>query len=125
MSNSLLLLFPVGAILIGITLWMLWNLRLSNEETPEEKLRPCPLCGHLLRKGERVRSSVTEIGDVEVRTYIKGCPFCLEGRKEKRTCPVCRNELESDMNVLAVSDPRVDKKRLRIKGCPRCYPQGF
>jgi len=93
----------------------------------EDRIRGyCPICGEGLRKGEKIRSSVTEIGNVEIQTKIKGCPYCLgEKANKKRACPVCKKPLPLENVILAVADPRVDKKKLSIRGCKLCWPQGF
>ncbi|MBX7056962.1 MAG: hypothetical protein K1X75_02775 [Leptospirales bacterium] len=120
-------------ILIGLTLglailliWMLLPLR-SRRQAPEEKPRGfCPLCKHPLMKGERVRSDQTEIGNIEVQTRIKGCPFCMgPSNRRKRSCPVCQRPVAQDEVILALADPRVDRLKLSIKGCRQCFPQGF
>ncbi len=122
------LLFVLAAGLIAGLIWMLFPLRFAAEPAPaEDRIRGyCPICGQGLRKGERIRSSVTEIGNVEIQTRIKGCPYCLgEKAKRKRSCPVCKTSLPEDQIILAISDPRVDKRKLAIRGCKNCYPQGF
>jgi formate dehydrogenase maturation protein FdhE len=127
MDSSYLLLFAFAALLIALLIWMLFSLGQQSAREPENPVRGyCPLCGQGLRKGEKIRSSVVEIGSVEVQTRIKGCPFCLgeQGRK-KRSCPVCKKEVGLDDVILALADPRVDKKKLSIKGCKNCYPPGF
>ncbi len=106
---------------------MLFPLRDSSDNREKQKPRGmCPICKQQLIQGERIRSDVTEIGDVEIQTRIKGCPYCLgEQGKRKRSCPVCKKKVPLDGVILALSDPRVDRKKLSIRGCKNCYPQGF
>lgn len=125
MDDGYLVLFGVGLGLIAVLIWMLFPIR--DRRTPEEKPRGfCPLCKHPLMKGERVRSDQTEIGNVEVQTRIKGCPYCLaSGARSKRHCPVCKKDVPVGEVILALADPRVDRLKLSIKGCKQCFPQGF
>ena len=127
MDLGYLILFGAFLGIIAFLIWMLYPL--NNRARPEEKdkiMGQCPVCGQPLRKGERLRSDITEIGDAEVRTYIKGCPYCMgELGKRKRTCPVCKKKTPMGEAVMALSNPKEDKKRLSIRGCKQCYPQGF
>ncbi len=127
MDTGYLILFGVGLGVIAFLLWMLFPISDRYNKEPKKDVRgKCPLCGHELLKGERIRSNQVEIGEVEVRTYIKGCPYCMAtGSRLKRTCPVCKKNVESDQSIMAVSDPRADRKKLGIKGCKNCWPQGF
>ncbi|MCE9599984.1 MAG: hypothetical protein K8S54_18635 [Spirochaetia bacterium] len=122
-------LFALAALLIAVLVWMLFGSRseIPVKKEPEGKIRGyCPICGEGLRKGERIRSSQVEIGNIEIQTRIKGCPYCMdETNKKKRTCPICKNPLALDQVILASADPRVDKNKLSIRGCKQCWPQGF
>ncbi|MCB1326735.1 MAG: hypothetical protein H7A21_15090 [Spirochaetales bacterium] len=125
METGHLILFAIGLGLIAFLIWMLFPIAVRSPV--EEKPRGfCPLCAHPLMKGERVRSDQTEIGDIEVQTRIKGCQFCMgPTAKRKRSCPVCKKDVKKDEVILALADPRVDRLKLKIKGCKACWPQGF
>jgi hypothetical protein len=107
------MLFPIG----------------ERRRSQVEKEKPrgfCPLCKQPLMAGERIRSDQMEIGDIEVQTRIKGCPYCMgPASRRSRNCPVCKNKVAKDEVILAISDPRVDRLKLSIKGCKQCWPQGF
>lgn len=127
MDSGYLILFGCGIGILSFLFWMLFSLKDSNLRNEKDKIRgSCPICGQGLKKGERIRSNVTEIGDIEIQTHIKGCPYCMGSiGKRRRSCPVCKKKLKSDAMILAISDPRVDRKKLSIRGCKKCYPQGF
>ena len=127
-DDGYFILFGIGLGLIAFLIWMLFPIadRRRRSKSKEKPRGFCPICKHPLMKGERIRSDQTEIGDVELQTWIKGCPFCLAvGSRQKRVCPVCKKKLEKGKVILAVSNPRQDKHKLAIKGCERCFPQGF
>lgn len=126
MDDSYLILFGIGLGIISFLLWMLFPIgdRAGLNEKKEKPRGFCPICGQGLQKGEKIRSSIMELGDVEVQTTIKGCPYCLEGNRS-RQCPVCKKKLKKDESILAFSDPQNNKNRLAIRGCKKCYPQGF
>lgn len=64
-----------------------------------EVLKPCPLCGTMLRRGETVRSEVFSGGNVpkpasgrpaDYLAHIHGCPYCYPSNPDHpRICPVC------------------------------------
>lgn len=127
MDTGYLILFGCGLGLVAMLLWMLFPISVTTTEKEPEKMRGhCPICAQGLRVGERIRSDVVEIGDIEVQTKIKGCPYCMGvlGNR-KRACPVCKKKLARDAVILAIADPRVDRRKLSIRGCRDCYPQGF
>ena len=124
MSPGYLFILFLGIFFLALLFWML--IPVNTASAPEEKARSkCPICSHPLQKGERLRSDIMEIGDVEVHTRIKGCPFCYGGKNAKRSCPICKNLLEGEEAILAVSYPKIDSRKLSIRGCKKCYPQGF
>lgn len=125
MDLDYLILMGLGVGLMAVLIWMLYTLNFRSK--PEPKVKGyCPICSTGLVKGEQIRSDQVEIGNVEVQTKIKGCPYCLGiADKRKRLCPVCKKKLALDEVILAISDPRVDRNRLSIRGCGKCYPQGF
>ncbi len=122
------ILFGIGLGLIAVLFWMLFPIGDSRRKK-DDKDKPkgfCPLCKQALYAGERIRSDQTEIGDVEVQTRIKGCPYCMGPTSRRaRNCPVCKNKVAKDEVILAISDPRIDRLKLSIKGCKQCWPQGF
>lgn len=128
MDSDFMILFGLGVGLMAFLIWMLFPIG-DRRRPPEKKDKPrgtCPICGQQLFKGERLRSDVTEIGDIEVQTRIKGCPYCMgEKDKRKRLCPVCKKKLPIGDVILALADPRVDRYKLSVRGCKNCYPQGF
>ena len=123
-DEGYLILFGIGLGIISFLLWMLFGIGNSTEE--KEKPRGiCPLCKQHLMKGERIRSDQVEIGDVEVQTKIKGCPYCMGMGRRPRNCPICKKKVGKDEVIIALSDPRVDRHKLKIMGCKNCWPQGF
>lgn len=126
MGDEYFIIIGVGLGLIAFLLAMLIPVSGRSEKKDRKNIRGyCPVCGHELYKGERIRSNVVEIGNMEIRTYIKGCPYCLGMQNRKRICPVCKEKLPKDKSIMAVSDPKGDTKKLSIRGCEKCYPQGF
>lgn len=127
MDNGYLILFGCGLGLVAVLLWMLLPIGGGGPEPPGRKARGnCPICGQGLFSGERIRSDVTEIGEIEVQTRIKGCPYCMGALGNRtRSCPVCKKKLPEGEVILAIADPRVDRRKLSIRGCRECYPQGF
>ena len=122
------MLFGIGLGLLAFLFWMLFPIG-DRKRAAEKKEKPkgiCPLCKQTLYAGERIRSDQLENGDVEVQTRIKGCPYCMgPTQRRARNCPVCKTKVEKDEVILAISDPRVDRLKLSIKGCKACWPQGF
>ncbi|MCB1172768.1 MAG: hypothetical protein KDK39_04345 [Leptospiraceae bacterium] len=126
MNDGYLIVFGLGLGLLAFLIWMLFSIRNYQPPAKEKPRGICPLCQHELMKGERIRSDQTEIGDIELQTWIKGCPYCMpESSRLKRRCPVCKKEVPKDGVILALSNPKIDARRLSIKGCQQCWPQGF
>ena len=98
-----------------------------------EVLKPCPLCGTLLKKGETVKSKVIEIGASgrhgqnqlgvkESVAHLFGCPYCWPGNPEHvRHCPACRVALKNEDYVIArYFEKEASKNHLHVLGCTVC-----
>jgi len=96
-----------------------------------EILKPCPLCGSMLKKGETLKTRIIEIGGTrserpkgvqEHRAEIMGCPYCWPAQKEHpRFCPACKRKLEDQELIYARYFERQEKKNhLRVLGCSKC-----
>ena len=122
-----LFLFAFCVLTAALLLGMLLSSHRPPRESPSKKPKGyCPLCGHTLYAGEKVRSNQEEIGDIEVRTRIKGCVYCINPEnKMPRSCPVCKKDVPLGEAIFAASNPRQDRLKLKIKGCQSCFPQGF
>ncbi|MEQ8350977.1 MAG: hypothetical protein RH862_05800 [Leptospiraceae bacterium] len=125
MSDTYFILFGLILGLLTFLLYLLVPIRQRRKKAEEDRIKGyCPVCGHALRTGERIRSNQLELGKSNLRTYIKGCPFCLGG-KTPRKCPVCREKLSKEDMVVAFSNPEEDKRKLKVMGCKKCFSQGF
>lgn len=121
MSSEILVILGISLSIISFLLWLIFDIQIKNK-TKEQKGH-CPICRHILFKGEKIKSEQIETPKVEIKTFIKGCYYCLT-KNEKRSCPICKKNLEKNQTVLAISyfdDP----KKLNIKGCKNCFPQGY
>lgn len=126
MSGEILLLLGIMIAVIAFLLSLLFSPRPVTSSREKDPIRGyCPVCGHDLRKGERVRSNQMQIGASDLRTYIRGCPFCTGAGSRNRSCPVCKKRLQGEESVVAFSNPEADRNRLSIRGCKKCYPQGY
>jgi hypothetical protein len=99
-----------------------------------EVLKPCPLCGTMLRRGETVRSVVFSGGaavskttgsrsgrPVDYLTHIFGCPYCHPANREHpRECPVCKKIVPDDGYVIARMFDKPDRKHVHVLGCTHC-----
>jgi len=98
-----------------------------------EVLRPCPLCGTMLRRGETVHSvvfsggkAVGSSGGSDTRpadylTHIFGCPYCYPANTQhRRECPVCRKTVPDDGYVIARMFDKPGKKHVHVLGCTVC-----
>jgi hypothetical protein len=103
-----------------------------------EVLKPCPLCGTMLRRGETVHSVVFSGGAsasadggqpssaqrrsrIDYLTHIFGCPYCHPANdKHARTCPVCDQEMPADGYVIARMFEKPGRKHVHVLGCTRC-----
>ncbi|MBI38696.1 MAG: hypothetical protein CMF59_03795 [Leptospiraceae bacterium] len=125
MSDTYFILIGLILGLLTFLLYLLVPIRQRKKKADEDRIRGyCPVCGHALRTGERIRSNQLELGKSNLRTYIKGCPFCLGGRTPRK-CPVCKEKLGKEEMVVAFSNPEEDKKKLKVMGCKKCFSQGF
>ncbi|HEB11287.1 MAG TPA: hypothetical protein ENI06_08760 [Spirochaetales bacterium] len=86
----------------------------------QRQAQPCPLCGSLLARGDRIRS-IAYPGRGEKIVHILGCPKCYpENDKIKRTCPVCRNILPPSGFMIGRMWETQGKKHLHVTGCSMC-----
>ncbi len=113
-------------LLIAMLLPIHFSTTTSPKKNTEKPKGHCPICKHALYSGEKVRSNQEEIGNIEVRTRIKGCIYCIDLKNQlRRQCPICEKNISIGEFVLAISDPRTNRLKLSIKGCRQCFPQGF
>ncbi len=122
-------IFLIIGIMIGIfsfLLWFIFDINFKGKKNENNVKGFCPLCNHPLKKGERIRSDQIETPKVEIKTFIKGCPYCLYQREyiKKRKCPICKNHLNTDQTIVAISTIE-NPKKLSLKGCKKCYPEGY
>ena len=107
-----------------------------------EVLKPCPLCGTMLRRGETVHSVVfsgpsrTErLSPTTARpapprrssqpedylAHLFGCPYCYPANDEHpRTCPVCSKVVPGEGYVVARMFEKPGRKHVHVLGCTEC-----
>lgn len=100
-------------------------------------LKPCPICGAMLRRGETVHTHVysKDPGDAEpaaggsgsggrpkeALVHMFGCPYCYPANeKHPRICPVCRRELPADGFLYARMFYRQSRRHVHVLGCTEC-----
>ena len=133
---------------VSVLIYALVKLRKSNfsqlanrmaKKTREnlEVLKPCPLCGTMLRRGETVHSVVFSGGSatsttakpetgrggrpVDYLTHIFGCPYCHPANTEHpRKCPVCDDVVPADGYVIARMFDKPGRKHAHVLGCTEC-----
>lgn len=116
--------------LVGLVVFLLAALRRAEPDAdpPTSKgappaYRQCPLCGHWLRPGETVHSTMFQKGKDSLMD-IWGCPYCRPDSSRKdgsvRLCPVCRRALDPDESVPARVFRRPDKMHIHVLGCKVC-----
>ena len=102
----------------------------EEAETPEagSSFRTCPICGSLLKKGERVKSVVfaggVKAGTItEKSSHLFGCPHCYPANgKNPRLCPVCKKTIPADGYLIArmFENPAKPRKHVHVLGCTAC-----
>ena len=91
-----------------------------EKATPPEqpKRKPCPLCGTMLVKGEKVKTVIYPAkGDTLAEVF--GCPHCYgENADTVPICPVCKKPVPEEGHVIG----RMFKegRHLHVLGCTRC-----
>lgn len=82
---------------------------------------PCIICGSVLERGERLRSTVYT-GEEESIVHVFGCPHCYgDYATQERRCPVCKRLLSEEAYLIGrMWKRRSGKQHLRIAGCTRC-----
>jgi len=99
-----------------------------------EVLRPCPICGSLLKRGETVHSHVFSGDGAGTRgsggsqgrpqdslSHMFGCKYCYPANDEHpRVCPVCNRVLGADDHLIARYFEKPGKNHVHVLGCTRC-----
>lgn len=106
---------------------VLANRMAKRERANLHLMRPCPLCGTLLQRGERVHSVVYPAGErnagmpVESLVHMYGCPHCRPPQgTQPRICPVCKETVPTDGYVIGRMFENEKRKHVRVLGCTRC-----
>lgn len=94
----------------------------SPKQTPNFRL--CPLCNHLLGKGETIRATLFKNGSDRLMDIV-GCPYCDPQSPlydhSPRLCPVCKRQLEANETVPARIFSKPGKKmHIHVLGCKVC-----
>ncbi len=122
----LILLLALAA--LGVFLWSEGHrprspTTIAHKSSPVEAFRVCPLCNHLLHKGETVHSYVFHKGKDSLMEIV-GCPYCRPDSPKNdgspRRCPVCRRSLDPDETVPARIFRRPNKMHVHVLGCRVC-----
>ena len=90
----------------------------SDKKGSGKKGSPCPICGSILIKAEKVKSIVYP-GKPDKIMHIFGCPFCYP-TGEKRFCPVCSKEIEGEGYLIARVFEKPGKTHVHVLGCSGC-----
>ena len=130
------LIMAVMAIVVAVLIYTLIRLGkndfsgLSNRMADKsrdrfEVLRPCPLCGTMLRRGETVHSIVYSEGKrgraEDSIAHMFGCPYCHPWNEEhQRECPVCHQTIPDGGYVIARMFEKPGKKHVHVLGCTEC-----
>ncbi|MFW6312483.1 MAG: hypothetical protein ACOC2N_01195 [Spirochaetota bacterium] len=105
-----------------------------------EVLKPCPLCGSMLRRGETVHSVVfsgpAHAGSIAPGTaarkpldrqiddylaHLFGCPYCHPANDEHpRRCPACSRTIPPSGYVIARMFEKPGRKHVHVLGCTEC-----
>ena len=92
----------------------------ENALLDSEGVHPCPLCGTMLKRGERVKTIVYP-GNPDSMAHIFGCPYCYPpGAEVRRSCPVCKREIADDGYVVARMFEGKGKRHVHVLGCTGC-----
>ncbi|MBI9107734.1 MAG: hypothetical protein JEZ04_13385 [Spirochaetales bacterium] len=95
--------------------------RTIEKNTDRSVGKPCPLCGELLMRGERVHSVIYP-GKSDKLMEIFGCPYCEKpSAPNKRKCPVCGNQMEDGNVLIARVFDKPGKTHVHVLGCSTCY----
>ena len=126
----------ISSIVLGILLSFLLKNKgkkigsLQEKETPRG--RPCPLCGSLLQKGQRVHTVVYSAGKSapDKLVHMFGCPYCFPRKEEvlllkkngdiPRFCPACKKEIAREGYVVARMFDKKPKPHVHVLGCTGC-----
>lgn len=95
------------------------------------EIHTCPLCGHILVKGQRLKSVVfqggTEAGGVKEQVaHLLGCPYCFPPNQDHpRKCLVCGAKLPAEGYLVARFFTRRGRRRkhVHVLGCTECRKQ--
>lgn len=110
------------------------NYMADRSRTGLTVMKPCPLCGTLLNRGERVHTVVFSGGDSDrengrqdrnsrkdVLVHMFGCPYCRPPSEQaRRYCPVCKHEIPPEGYVVARMFTGEKRKHLHVLGCTEC-----
>lgn len=91
-------------------------------------MKPCPICGTLLSRGERVHTVVyrqggegRRDGPTESLVHMFGCPYCYPATpRYPRVCPVCDGTLPDDGYLVARMFEKGARKHVHVLGCTVC-----
>jgi len=136
MYLQILILTTVGVVLLWLgysmligpfnkiqLIWLWWPRRKLRRKTgsPGDP-QVCPVCSKVLKRGELVSSHAypSLSGGRDRLMNIRGCPYCLEGRRLRR-CPVCRAFLRYNEHLVTRMFERPNSRNhVHVLGCSRC-----
>lgn len=128
MNPTVILAVSVALVTVVILVSLL-RPRPPLDPKPQAETRPqrepCPLCGSVLQRGERVHSVVFATKTEDKIMEISGCPHCRPPSEIPRFCPVCKKALRDKDIVTARVFERTtasgaQKTHVHVLGCPRC-----
>jgi hypothetical protein len=130
---AILLFLTAGLVLLAFGYTLFFRLPRRGGRSPKKPPstegragdpQTCPVCAAKLPPGMLVRSAVYPSASGRDRImHVMGCPFCLEGEKEKRRpriCPVCRKPIGDEEYLFARIFERPEKTHVHILGCVNC-----